>query len=49
MKDIEIRLAQVEDEIFYLQMKDHWTNADWEHYYKLRAEEDALHAMREEA
>ena len=42
MKTIRERIETIEREIFYLEMKDHWNNADWAKNNELNRELERL-------
>lgn len=35
---LEVKILELEDQRFYLAMKDRWTSEDYEHDYKLQTE-----------
>lgn len=51
-QEILNRIEKLEDRYFYLNMKDHWTEADYEREYELRCElydlKKELKALQEE-
>ena len=48
VEEIKRRLEVLEDNKFYIDMKDHWTDRDWDRLYEIKVEERALKAELEE-
>ena len=48
VEEIKKRLEVLEDNKFYIDMKDRWSELDWKRLYEIRVEERALKAELKE-